>query len=159
MQTTMADQCKVGDHSATSSQHTASAEDFRWLFDRVVVHGQQLVDFMSDMTIRMSALAQIRWTDTVTAQGHQLTELLRIVQAHLVAPVISVEPNPTLIPTLKTLIISTITTTIRRAPEIPIVPTIPISPELLFVIVPTEILIDTTPVLTENCSKRIEEDV
>ncbi|KAK9121489.1 hypothetical protein Syun_019106 [Stephania yunnanensis] len=58
MQTKMANQHKGGDVSASNSQHKVSAEDSRRLSDRVVAQGQQLADFMSDMTIRMSALAQ-----------------------------------------------------------------------------------------------------
>ncbi|KAK9166594.1 hypothetical protein Scep_001785 [Stephania cephalantha] len=95
MQTMMADQCEAGDCSASDSQPTISTEDFRRFSNRVAVQGQLLADFMSDMMMRMSALAQTvstattsigvlpapvaylvttdemqRWTNTVTAQGH-----------------------------------------------------------------------------------------
>ncbi|KAK9098755.1 hypothetical protein Syun_025800 [Stephania yunnanensis] len=56
MQTTITDQCEGGDGSVSNSQHTVSVGDFQKLSDRVAAQGQQLADFMLDMTMRMFAL-------------------------------------------------------------------------------------------------------
>ncbi|KAK9140337.1 hypothetical protein Scep_010018 [Stephania cephalantha] len=94
------------------------------------------------------------WTDTVTAQGHQLTELLRIVRAYLVSQVIPVEPTTTILSVLEILIVSVTTTTVLGAPKLPIAATIPIPSKMFSVVVLVEIPVNATLALTEKNRKK-----
>ncbi|KAK9083597.1 hypothetical protein Scep_030068 [Stephania cephalantha] len=115
MQTTMADQRNGGDGSAMYYRHL-----------RHVVT-------TDDMQ---------HWTDTVPAQRQQLTELLKIVRANLVSPVVPVEPTTIVISALEIRIVSATTTTIHM------------SSEMFSVVVPAEISVNATHGLTEDNRKR-----
>ncbi|KAK9118204.1 hypothetical protein Scep_016297 [Stephania cephalantha] len=140
MKTIMADQHEGRDGSDNCSQYTVSIEDFQRLSDSVAAQGQQLATFITDIMM-------------LTAQGQQLTELLRVVRAHLVSPVVSAKPTTTVLPVLEIPIVSITITIVLRVPELVIVPTVPIPLEMLSLVVPAKISVDAIPALTENNRK------
>ncbi|KAK9090669.1 hypothetical protein Sjap_023846 [Stephania japonica] len=177
----MADQHEGRYGSARSSQHTISVEDFQRLSDRVAAQGQQLTDFISLMTMHIVALTQSantvttsnvvpltpetttittddvrHWTDVVTAQGQQLTQLITMLTTRIPTPSLAgpATTTTTMLPASETPIVSATTTTVLRAPEPPMSSAVPIRPEMLSMALPAMIPVDDKPASTENNRKR-----
>ncbi|KAK9157283.1 hypothetical protein Scep_003857 [Stephania cephalantha] len=135
METTMAELQEGGDGSDSGSQYTVSAEDFHKPSNKFAVQGQQLADFISDMTMRMSAIGQYISTATISIA------IVSTPEAHVV--------------TTNDMQRWTDTVTARdNTPELSVAPTILIPPEILFVVVPIQIWVDATPALTEDNRNR-----